>query len=73
MVCYAVPNSQSLGPIFLQEALRCAAADKTDARGKFLDVPRGLAELYEKGWRLVQVLERKDPQGPQYLAYVERQ
>jgi hypothetical protein len=72
MVCYAVPNSQSLGPIFLQEALRCAAADKTEAAGKFLDMPRGLAELYEKGWRLVQVLERRGSEGPQYLAYVER-
>jgi hypothetical protein len=72
MVCYAVPNSKSLGPIFLQEALRCAAADKTEAGGKFLDMPRGLAELYEKGWRLVQVLERRGSEGAEYLAYVER-
>jgi hypothetical protein len=73
MVCYASPGTQSLGPIFLQEALRCAAADRADNRGRFIDVPRGLAELYETGWRLIQVLERRSAEGPQYLAYVERQ
>jgi hypothetical protein len=72
MVCYAAPESQSLGPIFLQEPLRCAAAHKAEERGTFVDMPRGLAELYENGWRLIQVLERKDGQGTQYLAYVER-
>jgi hypothetical protein len=73
MVCYASPNIQSMGPIFLQEALRCAAADRSDERGRFIDVPRGLAELYESGWKLIQVLERRSAEGIQYLAYVERQ
>lgn len=72
MVCYAAPESQSLGPIFLQEPLRCAAAHKSEERGTFVDMPRGLAELYENGWRLIQVLERKDTQGTQFLAYLER-
>lgn len=72
MVCYAAPESQSLGPIFLQEPLRCAAAHKSEERGTFVDMPRGLAELYENGWRLIQVLERKESQGAQYLAYLER-
>ncbi len=72
MVCYATPDSTSLGPIFLQEPLRCAAAHSNEEKGSFVDMPRGLAELYEKGWRLIQVLERRDGDGPQFLAYVER-
>jgi len=73
MVCYASSSTQSMGPVFLQEPLRCAAADKSDERGRFIDVRRGLAELYESGWKLIQVLERRSAEGAQYLAYVEKQ
>jgi hypothetical protein len=72
MVCYAQPDSESKGPVFIQEKLRCAAASATEERGVFVDLPRGLAELYEKGWRLIQVLERHAGDGLQYVAFVEK-
>lgn len=72
MVCYATPNTDSQGPVFIQEPLRCASANKNEERGSFVDFPRGLAELYDKGWHLIQVLERVSNGRPDYVAYVEK-
>lgn len=36
-VCYAVLESRSLGPIFLQEPLRCVTAHKAEDRGLLAD------------------------------------